>query len=393
MPRPPGIPAYRRKGTQAVVTLRDPTGRRRDVRLGPYGTAASKREYARVVAEWEERQRQLPGASAGDLTVAELILYFWRHVEAHYRHPDGTPTSEVENYRYSLRPVRELYGHTPAAQFGPLALKAVRRKMVEDGLARGVINQRVGRIRGMFKWAVGEQLVGPSAYHALQAVEGLKAGRSDARERPRVVPVADDVVEATLPHLNRHVAGMVRAQRLTGMRPGEVCSMRRSEIDMSGAVWMYRPARHKTSWRGKGRVIGIGPKAQAVLREFFTPAIDDYLFSPARARSERFAALREKRVSPVQPSQRCRKKARPKRRPGERFTRISYANAVRKACEKAGVGKWAPNQLRHTFATEVRKRFGLEAAQVGLGHAKADVTQVYAEADGDLVQEIAAAVG
>ena len=42
---------------------------------------------------------------------------------------------------------------------------------------------------------------------------------------------------------------------------------------------------------------------------------------------------------------------------------------------------WAPNRLRHTRATEVRKQFGLEAAQVILGHAKADVTQVYAERD------------
>jgi site-specific recombinase XerC len=45
-----------------------------------------------------------------------------------------------------------------------------------------------------------------------------------------------------------------------------------------------------------------------------------------------------------------------------------------------GVG-WHPNQLRHTVATEVRARFGLVAAQAVLGHAKADVTQVYAERD------------
>jgi len=393
MPREPGIPKYRRKGTQAVVTLRDLTGRRRDVRLGPYGTAASKREYTRVVNEWQEKHRRLPGVEGTDLTVAELILSFWHHVEAHYRHPDGTPTSEVENFRYSLRPVRELYGHTLAAEFGPLALKAVRRKMIDDGLARGVINQRIGRFRAVFKWAVAEELVGPSAYHALQAIEGLKAGRSDAKDRAKVAPVADELVEAVLPHVSRHVAGMIRVQRLTGMRPGEVCKMKRSEIDMSGDVWVYRPTRHKTSWRGKERAVGIGPRAQDVLREFFTLAIDDYVFSPARARVERFATMREARVSPVQPSQRCRKKHKPRRRPGEHFTRHSYANAVNRACAKAGVAPWHPNQLRHTFATEVRKRFGLEAAQVGLGHAKADVTQVYAESNAELMAAIAAAVG
>ena len=55
--------------------------------------------------------------------------------------------------------------------------------------------------------------------------------------------------------------------------------------------------------------------------------------------------------------------------------------AIVRACRKAGVPEWTPLQLRHTTATTVRSRFGLEAAQVVLGHAKADVTQIYAERD------------
>jgi site-specific recombinase XerC len=54
---------------------------------------------------------------------------------------------------------------------------------------------------------------------------------------------------------------------------------------------------------------------------------------------------------------------------------------------------WAPNQLRHSAATEIRKRFGLEAAQVTLGHAAADVTQVYAERDLEKAAAIMAQVG
>ena len=40
--------------------------------------------------------------------------------------------------------------------------------------------------------------------------------------------------------------------------------------------------------------------------------------------------------------------------------------------------RWHPNQLRHTFATRVRKQHGLEAAQVLLGHSKLDTTALYA---------------
>ena len=44
----------------------------------------------------------------------------------------------------------------------------------------------------------------------------------------------------------------------------------------------------------------------------------------------------------------------------------AYTNAIRKGCEKAGVPHWHPNQLRHTFASDVRRAHGLEAALVCL---------------------------
>lgn len=50
---------------------------------------------------------------------------------------------------------------------------------------------------------------------------------------------------------------------------------------------------------------------------------------------------------------------------------------------------WATNQLRHTRATDVRARYGLEASQVILGHASADVTQIYAERDEALARKVA----
>jgi integrase len=368
------------------------SGQRRDFQLGDYGSRESKAEYARVVNEWQESRGRMAGDKRSDLTVSELILAFWKHVERHYRHPDGTPTSEVVNFRYSLRPVRELYGHSLANAFGPLALKAVRRTMIDAGLARTVINLRVSRIRHMFKWATAEEIVGGEVYHALKAVEGLQAGRSEAKDRPDVGPVADEDVKAILPSVSRPIRAMIQVQRLTGMRPGEVITIKRSEIDMSGEVWMYRPSRHKNSWRGKDRLIGIGPKAQEILKGFFTPAIDDFLFSPIRDRQDRDAAGRDDCVARRRPSRAGRTKSKP-RKPGDRFTGAAYTRAVRRACVRAGVPIWKPNQLRHAFATEIRKRFGLEAAQVGLGHAKADVTQIYAESDAGLARKVAAEIG
>jgi site-specific recombinase XerD len=39
------------------------------------------------------------------------------------------------------------------------------------------------------------------------------------------------------------------------------------------------------------------------------------------------------------------------------------------------------NRLRHLAATEVRKKHGLEAAQILCGHKHASTTEIYAEVD------------
>jgi len=419
MSRPRGVPSYRKhkQSGQAVVTLTDPSGARRDVLLGKHGTAASRQEYARVIAEWEAAGRRLPAHNPQmpDLSVNELVLAFMGHAKQHYRRPDGTHTTEINEYRLALRPVVHLYGHTRAAAFGPLALKAVRDLIVQGwkhpkygeqaGLSRGVVNQRIGRVRRVWKWGVENELLLSDVLPGLQAVRGLQRGRTAARETEPVKLVAEAVVEETLPYLTRHVAGLVRLLSLTGMRCGEACVMRACDIDMSGAVWLYRPTDHKTAHHGHGRTIALGPKAQAVVKEFLTLDTQAYLFSPAREREERYAAMRANRKTPVQPSQQRRRKRKARRQPGERYCAMAVGHAIRKAIDRANTERscdackplppaercsdcraraipyWHPHQLRHAKATEIRREYGLDVARVVLGHRSPQITEVYAEID------------
>jgi integrase len=113
------------------------------------------------------------------------------------------------------------------------------------------------------------------------------------------------------------------------------------------------------------------------------------------------AKQRSARKTRVQPSQQSRKKVKPKKQPGQRYTSRTYAATLAQAIERYNkkapadrqLPHWHPNQLRHTFATEVRRRYGLEAAQTLLGHQKADITQVYAERDLTLAVRVAAEIG
>jgi integrase len=434
-PKSPGVPAYRlhRQSGQAIVTLTDGTGGRHDVLLGSYGTPDSRAEYARVIAEWEAAGRRWVAqqAQAADITVSELLLAYYTFAETYYV-KNGKPTSQLARIRMAFKPLKALYGHTQARSFGPLALKAVREHMLsapckqcggsgqrrrkshrKDGAdavipchacrgegkrswGRRLINLAIGCIRRAFKWAVAEELLPSSVFHGLQALEGLRKGGNKAQESAPVKPVELERVEKTMPYLGRQLRAMVRLQQLAGMRPGEVIQMRPCDIERGpGPVWTYRPGAFKTEHHEDAeRIIYLGPKAQEVLLPFLDGREQKaYCFSPVEATAEFRARQRSVRKTPVQPSQTCRRKRVPDRKPGGHYTRDSYRQAVVRVCLRAAIEPWHPNQLRHTAATDIRRRFGLEASQVVLGHAEADVTQVYAERDQELAAKVAAEMG
>ena len=392
--RPPGIPSLRRHkpSSQAVVTLGG-----KDHYLGVWPAHARRppaliqQAYEALIAEWLAGGRVV---GSEPFTVSALILRFLEHAQVHYRRPDGSVTHELNHFKQAFRDLRRLFGHLPAADFSPLKLKALRDQWVAARYARSYVNQRVGRVKRLFKFGVAEELVPAPVFHALQTVGGLQRGRTPARETDAVKPVGVEVVDETIPRLSRRVAAMVRLQGLTGMRSGEVVLMRACDINRSSDVWLYRPPGHKMSYRGRERVIPLGPRAQAILKPYLSGREPDaYLFDPREARAEQDAARRAKRPTQVAAGRKPRQVACPKVQPRPHYTPDTYGRAITRACAAAGVLHWHPHQLRHLFGTSVRQEFGLEPAQVLLGHSNARVTEVYAERDLKRASEIAARIG
>jgi integrase len=381
------LPKYRRQrnkyGDLAFVEL---NGKRHY--LGKYDSPESKADYKRLLVEWAVGNRQ-PVAPTNEITVVELIARYWGHVESYYRKPNGTPTSEVRNIKLTLRPLKELYGSTPAAEFGPLALKAVREKMIEKGWCRKGINQGIGRIKRMFRWATENELIPSSVYHGLQAVSGLRIGRSEAPESEPVKPVPEGSIEAVKPHVSRQVRAMIQLQLHTAARAGEIVTMRLVDIDTSGKIWLYHPKDHKNAHHGHQRTIYIGPRTQDVIKDFMlNRSVDAYIFSPREAEAERHVKARVHR----RPNQKPNPK-KTNRVIGDHYTVASYRRCIAQACKKAKLTTWSPHQLRHSAATFIRKEFGLEAAQIMLGHSRADVTQIYAEINEEKAVAIAQKIG
>jgi integrase len=390
----PADPKYRHYKPKDLAVVRIDG---RDHYLGPYDSPESWEKYHRLLAERAVKGTVAPvTVQPGDagLTIAEVILAYYRHAESYYRREDGTQTAEVENIRLALRPLRELYGGALAREFGPMALKAVRQTMIDAGLGRRTINQRIARIVRAFRHAVENELVPADVHHALKSVPGLKRGRSAAKEPKIIRPVPDEHVDATLPHLPRPVRAMIELQRLTGMRSGEVTIMRTCDLETSGDVWLYRPRSHKNAYREQDRPIYLGPRAIEVLKPWLRLNVEEYLFQPREAQEERWRQQRENRKTPLTPSQRARaRKARPKRTPGDHYDSRAYFHAVERGCAKAGTPHWHPHQLRHSMATSLRSRYGVEIARVICGHSSLDATAIYAEADEAKAMDVVRRIG
>ena len=296
-----------------------------------------------------------------------------------------------------------------------MALKAVRQRMIELGWCRNVVNRSVGRLKYVFKWTVSQELIPPTVHQSLAAVEGLKKGKSEARETKKIKPVAEAHIDAVLAVVSPTIKAMIELQLLTGMRSIELCIMRACDIDTSDDnLWAYRPQFHKTGHHGHDREVYLGARAREIIRPLMTTDLQRYLFSPKDAEAWRHAQAKTHR--------RLNQKRNPRKTEREvrdRYDRDSYGRAIAYGCKKADmkareerrkklaaagidltpeqdlpiVPQWHPHQLRHNAGARFRRDYGLETAKCLLGQKTLDAAQLYAEQDVQRARQIMAQVG
>lgn len=145
---------------------------------------------------------------------------------------------------------------------------------------------------------------------------------------------------------------------MTGMRSGELLAMRPQDVDMLGRHWFYRPVHHKTKHLIGDRIIGI-PEPSTLLLLANMPKDYSCRWFPWRV--------------------------------------DSHYHAVCRVCDRLGIPRWHPHQLRHGIATMCEAAFGSrEAARLMLGHTDTKTTGRYVmatvEALGPILDEIAKAI-
>jgi integrase len=326
--------------------------------LGKHGSATSRREYDRIIAEFVTNGRQ-PFYHSDEILVEHLIVRFLDYMETERQYSETAKKQII----LVLRQLNSLYGKQPVSAFSPLAFKTIRKQFLERGLAKDTINKYTSIIRQVFHWGYDEAGIVPMEIAAaLKMIPLLKSGQTSAIEYEDIQPVDDEIVKKTLPYLKPQLQDMVKVQRYISGRPQDIFNMRLCDIDRSEEVWKYTPFTHKTKHKKKIRELPIGPKAQQILLPYLEQCKDD---------PEQFVFPRSK----------------------AKYYWRNYGTAIAAACKKAGVLVWTPNQLRHAGGTEVRKKFGLDFAQAVLGHANAKTTEIYAKVSFEKAAAVAKEIG
>ena len=227
--------------------------------------------------------------------------------------------------------------------------------MIEADWSRKFINKSCSRIRLIFRYGIENDLINdPNVLLRLKALSPLLRGRTDAKDPPARSVVPQESIDAVKKVVPQRTADLIDFQLLTGARPGELMMLTGAMIDQSREIWVAELSDHKNSHHGKHRFLVFGPRAQAILRRYLVEDPDQPLFT---------------------------------------FTRKWYGMAVGFACEKVGVPRFTPHWLRHNAASNLREQFGLDAAQLILGHSSANVTEVYAHLNIKRAVEVARDVG
>ena len=268
---------------------------------GKWGTPEAEKSYKRFIAALlESPSLPLLDCKTGNVLVSELADGFLEHIE-----PQMNKTDYL-HFKYAIAYLIEIYGDIAANDFSPKKLKVVRSQMVKSGtLCRRMINRYVGKIRRIFVWGVGEEIVKSTVSDALKAVKDLRKGEEGTRDNPPREAVPECVIAATLPFLPLVVAAMVVVQYLTGMRPSEVFNMRVGDIDQNrdNGLWYYSP-KHKTEEHIGEKPIPLGEPEQKLIAPYLVGKKPEAaVFSPRQAVKERAEQARARRKTKVPPSQ------------------------------------------------------------------------------------------
>lgn len=351
-----------------------------------FDTPEAHAEYLDLLRRWKAggkkplRELVLPAEILHPVTVRDLVAAYEQHVEDRklYR-KHGEPTSQHGMLKLALKELVESCGDLPLRKFARAELVRHRDRLLrKTGLTEAGVNRKIGTIKRVMRWASERDLIIDQNLYSIEVMRAVRVPKRRRRE-----PVPDDHIEKVLEKLSPTLRAMLQLQRLTGMRPGEVCAMRWRDIDQkpadvdpSDGLWRYTVASPKTEHHGQETSYLLNQECQDILKDFLkTPAA--FLFVPKDTIQQRWPGGAEGLMKAAT----------------DRYNSMSYRQAIERACKAAKVPVFTPHQIRHAFLTVVANdpALGLAAASQAANHRSQETTLTYVHPDKRLAVRVALA--
>lgn len=272
----------------------------------------------------------------------------------------GATDAELSGIRTASAAAVAVLGRRARAEADPTRWELVQQKLAADGKTRQTVAKYMKHVLKMHKWAAYQGWISESIAQRMAYLPGLPD--DVCREAEPIRPVSDESVSAVADAAKGRIRWMIRIQRLIGCRPGELCRMRWDDIQKRNGNWHWRPRKHKTKRRRKNKLYVIGPRARQLLEEW-----------EAHRRTDSPYVFTVKSGRPV--------------------SRNHYRDAILAICDRIGIERWNPNQIRHTRATEVSEKYGAMAEAASLQHTAKVAQLVYVERDLKLAERVANEIG
>ncbi|HEX9551317.1 MAG TPA: tyrosine recombinase [Candidatus Limnocylindrales bacterium] len=288
----------------------------------------------------------------------------------HLRVERGLAPATLRAYRSDLddfaavRDTERQWSSGPDAAIRYLSARTKRGRPSDPGLAPTSLRRRAAAIRGFYKFAFGDGLIGVDV-----------AAHLDLPRMPRLLPetLTVDEVERLLEAAGAEDdpdPARLRARALTellyaaGLRISEALGLDREDLSLDGAFV---------------RVIGKGDKERLVpVGDVALGVLADWIAGP-RAVLLDVGHVDPVRGGPLFVGDR-----------GRRLARQQAWSAVRRAAAAAGLAdRVSPHTLRHSFATHLLEGGAdLRIVQELLGHASISTTQLYTHLTGERIREV-----
>lgn len=328
----------------------DGSGRRRRRKV----TGRTKTDARRKMRQLQRRLEDGRPTGDGSMTLGDLIERWL--VDVLPARSRVQAKSTITNYRWAAGHAIRGLGRRRLNELTPENVEALLRHLAEEGMARNSV-MRVRSVLVMaLKHAQRREIV---ARNVAELSEMPTSARDRRSGRSLTLEQAHHLLDVAK---GDRLGGLVTVGLMLGLRPGELCGLRWEDVDLDAGVLCVNQARKRTTDDLGRETLVLGPPKTSKSRRALV------LPQPVLAALREHAGLQQ----------------RERRAAGERWqdldlvfptnvgTPMSPSNLRRDLARltvTAGLGRWSPNELRHSAAS-LLSASGVPLEQIAdlLGH-------------------------